>query len=76
MTRDDPDHPLVVVLGGAKVSDKVGVLERFLDVADEILVGGAMCFVFFRAQGHETGNSLVEEEGVELARRVLDAAED
>jgi len=73
--RDDPAPPLVVVLGGAKVSDKVGVLERFIDVADEILVGGAMCFVFFRAQGHETGDSLVEEEGVELARRVLDAAE-
>ncbi|HEX6117008.1 MAG TPA: phosphoglycerate kinase [Solirubrobacterales bacterium] len=73
--RDDPSRPLVVVLGGAKVSDKVGVLERFIDVADEILVGGAMCFVFFRAQGHETGASLVEEEGIELARRVLDAAE-
>jgi phosphoglycerate kinase len=73
--RDDPAAPLVVVLGGAKVSDKVGVLERFLDVADEILVGGAMCFVFFRAQGHETADSLVEEEGIALARRVLDAAE-
>ena len=74
--RDDPGRPLVVVLGGAKVSDKVGVLERFIDVADEILVGGAMCFVFFRAQGHETGDSLVEEDGVELARGVLDAAEE
>ncbi|MGI8462278.1 MAG: phosphoglycerate kinase [Solirubrobacterales bacterium] len=73
--REDPERPLVVVLGGAKVSDKVGVLERFLDVADTILVGGAMCFVFFRAQGIETGDSLVEEEGIELARRVLDAAE-
>jgi phosphoglycerate kinase len=73
--RDDPEHPLVVVLGGAKVSDKVGVLERFLEVADEILVGGAMCFVFFRAQGHETGESLVEEDGIDDARRVLDAAE-
>jgi phosphoglycerate kinase len=73
--RDHPEHPLVVVLGGAKVSDKVGVLERFLEVADEILVGGAMCFVFFRAQGHETGGSLVEEEGIDHARRVLDAAE-
>jgi phosphoglycerate kinase len=73
--RDDPERPLCVVLGGAKVSDKVGVIERFLEVADEILVGGAMCFVFSRAQGHETGDSLVEEEGVELARRVLAAAE-
>ena len=66
---DDPARPLVVVLGGAKVSDKVGVIERFLELADEILIGGAMCFSFFRAQGHETGDSLVEEEGIELARR-------
>ena len=73
--RGDPERPLVVVLGGAKVSDKVGVLERFLEVADEVLVGGAMCFVFFRAQGKATGDSLVEEDGIELAQRVLDAAE-
>ena len=73
--RDNPERPLVVVLGGAKVSDKIGVLEHFLGVADEILIGGAMCFSFFRAQGIPTGDSLVEEEGVELARRVLDAAE-
>jgi phosphoglycerate kinase len=72
--RDDPERPLVVVLGGAKVSDKVGVIERFLEVADSILVGGAMCFAFFRAEGIPTGDSLVEEEGVELARRVLAAA--
>jgi phosphoglycerate kinase len=69
--RDDPDRPLVVILGGAKVSDKIGVIERFLEVADEILIGGAMCFTFFRAQGVPTGDSLVEEEGAELARRVL-----
>jgi phosphoglycerate kinase len=72
---DDPERPLVVVLGGAKVSDKVGVIERFLTLADAILVGGAMCFSFFRAEGHETGNSLVEEEGVELAREALRMAE-
>jgi phosphoglycerate kinase len=72
--RDDPDRPLVVILGGAKVSGKIGVLERFLDVADEILIGGAMCFSFFAAEGRGTGDSLVEEEGVELAGRVLDRA--
>ena len=71
----DPEHPFVVVLGGAKVSDKIGVIERFLDVADAILIGGAMCFSFFRAMGRPTGDSLVEEEGVELARRVLEKAE-
>ena len=70
----DPDRPLVVVLGGAKVTDKVGVIERFLEIADRILIGGAMCFSFFRAQGHETGESLVEEEGIELARRALELA--
>ena len=70
-----PERPLVVVLGGAKVSDKVGVIDRFLGIADEILIGGAMCFVFFRAQGTETGNSLVEEEGVPLAREALAKAE-
>ena len=72
---DDPDRPLTVVLGGAKVSDKVAVIERFLELADELLIGGAMCFSFFRAQGHETGDSLVEEEGIELARRALELAE-
>jgi phosphoglycerate kinase len=69
--RDDPERPLVVVLGSAKVSDKIGVLERFLEIADEVLIGGAMCFSFFRAQGIATGDSLVEEEGVALARELL-----
>jgi phosphoglycerate kinase len=72
---EDPARPLVVLLGGAKVSDKIGVIDRFLEIADEILVGGAMCFVFFRAQGHETGDSLVEEEGIELAEDALLRAE-
>jgi phosphoglycerate kinase len=71
---EDPERPLVVVLGGAKVSDKVGVIDRFLEVADEILIGGAMCFSFFRAQGIATGNSLVEEEGVKLAAEALERA--
>ncbi len=71
---ESPARPLVVVLGGAKVSDKVGVIDRFLEVADEILIGGAMCFSFFRAQGIATGNSLVEEEGVKLAAEALEQA--
>jgi phosphoglycerate kinase len=72
---EDPARPLVVVLGGAKVADKVGVIDRFLEVADEILIGGAMCFSFFRAQGIATGNSLVEEEGVKLAGEALERAD-
>jgi phosphoglycerate kinase len=71
-----PDRPLVVVLGGAKVSDKIALIDRFLDTADTLLIGGAMCFSFFRAQGKPTGDSLVEDEGVELARRALDKAEE
>jgi phosphoglycerate kinase len=69
---ESPERPLVVVLGGAKVSDKIGVIDRFLEVADQILIGGAMCFGFFKAQGIETGNSLVE--GVELAGEALERA--
>jgi phosphoglycerate kinase len=73
--RDDPKRPLIVVLGGAKVTDKLGVIDRFLGFAEEILIGGAMCFSFFKAEGRDTGNSLVEDEGVEAARRVLPEAE-
>jgi phosphoglycerate kinase len=72
---ESPERPLVVVLGGAKVSDKVGVIDRFLEVADSILIGGAMCFSFFRAQGIATGDSLVEEEGVKLAEEASRKAE-
>jgi phosphoglycerate kinase len=60
-------------VGGAKVTDKIGVLDAFLDRADEILIGGAMCFPFFKAQGHEVGDSLCEAEGIEPARKLLDA---
>jgi phosphoglycerate kinase len=72
---EEPERPLVVVLGGAKVSDKIALIDRFLELADAVLIGGAMCFSFFRAQGHDTGDSLVEEEGVELARKALEKAE-
>jgi phosphoglycerate kinase len=72
---ETPERPLVVVLGGAKVSDKIALIDKFLDTADALLIGGAMCFSFFRAKGIPTGDSLVEEEGVELARRALAKAE-
>ncbi len=74
--REKPERPLVIILGGAKVTDKIGVIDRFLGFAEEILVGGAMCFSFFKAEGRDTGNSLVEDEGVDSARRVLADAED
>src|SRR5436190_9468791 len=66
----DPRRPLVAVVGGAKVTDKIGVVERFLEVADAVLIGGAMCFPFFAAQGHSVGESLCEAEGIEPAGRV------
>ncbi len=72
---EDPERPLVVVLGGAKVTDKVALIDRFLETADTLLIGGAMCFAFFRAQGRSTGDSLVEEEGVDLARAALAKSE-
>jgi phosphoglycerate kinase len=71
---ESPERPLVVVLGGAKVSGKIDLIDRFLDLADTLLIGGAMCFSFFRAQGKSTGDSLVDDEGVELARKALDKA--
>jgi phosphoglycerate kinase len=74
--RDNPERPLVVILGGAKVSDKLGVIERFLETADRLLIGGAMCFSFFRAQGFGVGDSLVEEEGVKLAEELLERVKD
>ena len=70
-----PERPLVVVLGGAKVTDKIALIDRFLDTADTLLIGGAMCFSFFRAQGVSTGDSLVEDEGVDLAAKALEKAE-
>jgi phosphoglycerate kinase len=73
--REDPERPLVIVLGGAKVTDKLGVIDRFLGFAEEILIGGAMCFSFFKAEGRDTGDSLVEEDGVEAARNMLKEAE-
>jgi phosphoglycerate kinase len=70
----DPQRPLVAIVGGAKVTDKIGVIRRFLELADTILIGGAMCFPFFAAQGHATGSSLCEKEGLEPAREALELA--
>jgi len=68
---EDPARPLVSVLGGAKVSDKIGVIDRFRETADTILIGGAMCFPFLAAQGHSVGDSLCASDDVELARQTL-----
>ena len=71
-----PERPLVAVLGGAKVSDKILVIERFQSTADTILVGGAMCFPFLAAQGHAVGASLCDPGDVELAGTALGRSED
>ena len=63
--------PLVVIMGGAKVSDKIGVIKNLLKIADTILIGGAMMFTFYKAMGKETGKSLVEDDKLELARKLL-----
>lgn len=67
----DPEHPYVVVLGGSKVSDKLGVIEALADKADKLLIGGGMCYTFLTAQGHNTQKSLLQEEMVETCRDLL-----
>ncbi len=69
---DDPERPFIAVLGGAKVSDKLGVIDALLDRCDTVLVGGAMAFTFFLAQGHAVGDSLVEPDMVGECKRLLD----
>ena len=71
---EDPQRPFVAILGGAKVSDKLGVIESLLGVADTLLIGGAMCFTFFKAQGYEIGDSLVEDDYLEEAKRLMNEA--
>ena len=70
----DPQTPFIAVLGGAKVSDKIGVIDNLLPKVDALLIGGGMANTFFAAQGLETGDSLVETDAIETARRLLDAA--
>ena len=72
----DPERPYVVVLGGSKVSDKLGVIDNLIDKADKILIGGGMVFTFLKAQGHEVGKSLLEEDQLDTCRRYLQEAAD
>ncbi|TVR22256.1 MAG: phosphoglycerate kinase [Anaerolineaceae bacterium] len=71
-----PEQPFVAILGGAKVSDKIGVIESLLDKVDKLLIGGGMANTFFKAQGYELGNSLVEADAVETARALLEKSGD
>lgn len=71
--RNRPKHPFVAVLGGSKVSDKLLVIEALLSVADEVLIGGGMCFTFLAAQGYSIGDSLFEPDMVDVGAAMLDA---
>ena len=73
---ESPERPYVVVLGGSKVSDKLGVIDNLIDKADKILIGGGMVFTFLKAQGHEVGKSLLEEDQLDTCRRYLTEAAD
>lgn len=68
---DNPTHPFIVVLGGAKVADKIGVIENLVTKADKILIGGGMAFTFLKAEGYEIGKSLLDEENLEFCKNIL-----
>ena len=72
---EDPERPYVVVLGGSKVSDKLGVIANLLEKADKLLIGGGMVFTFLAAQGHQVGKSLLEEDQLETVRGYLETAQ-
>lgn len=69
-----PERPFVAILGGAKVSDKIGVIENLINIVDTIIVGGGMAFTFLKAQGYEIGKSLLEEDKIDLAKELLEKA--
>lgn len=68
---DNPEHPFIVVLGGAKVADKIGVIENLVKTADKILIGGGMAFTFLKAEGYEIGNSLLDEENIDFCKSIV-----
>lgn len=71
---ETPERPFVAILGGSKVSDKIGVIENLLEKADKVLIGGGMTYTFYKAQGIEIGNSLVEEDKLDIAKALLEKA--
>src|SRR5215510_359504 len=72
----NPARPCVAILGGAKVSDKIEVIQNLMKVVDRLMIGGAMAYTFLRARGETTGKSLVEEDKIELARELMNSAGD
>jgi 3-phosphoglycerate kinase len=74
MTISNPERPFIAIIGGAKVSDKIPVLRSLIEKADKILIGGAMAYTFLKAKGEDVGNSLVENESIEVAKNLMDSA--
>ncbi|AEE96671.1 phosphoglycerate kinase [Mahella australiensis] len=72
---DNPERPFVAVLGGVKVSDKIGVINNLIDKVDTLIIGGAMAYTFFRAKGYSTGSSVVEEDKIDLAKELMAKAQ-
>ena len=72
---DNPERPFVAILGGAKVSDKIGVINNLIEKVDTLIIGGGMAYTFLKAQGYEIGKSLLEEDKIDLAKELMDKAE-
>lgn len=73
---ESPERPFVAILGGAKVSDKIGVIENLINIVDAIIVGGGMAYTFLKADGHEIGTSLLEEDKIDLAKELIEKAKE
>lgn len=73
---ENPKHPFVAILGGAKVSDKIGVIKNLLDKVDTLIIGGGMAYTFYKAQGHHIGTSICEEDKLDLAKSILEKAQE
>ncbi|NLV88280.1 MAG: phosphoglycerate kinase [Tissierellia bacterium] len=73
---EQPERPFIAILGGAKVSDKIGVIENLINIVDTIIIGGGMAFTFLKAQGYEIGKSLLEEDKIDLAKELIEKAKE